>query len=103
MLGLLRAGRPDDATGVLGTWRDSLLRLFSNIRPILLDAVAFARNVCCSRSALAAENFSRKTIACEHDCKRGTAVITKGLRDRRSNNARGRMCPAVCGPACRAT
>ncbi len=33
----------DDATGVLGTWRGSLLRLFSNIRSIVLDTIAFAR------------------------------------------------------------
>ena len=63
MLGLLRAGRPDDATGVLGTWRGSLVRLFWDIRSIVLDAIAFARNLCRSRSALAAENlFLRKQL-----------------------------------------
>ena len=45
---LLRADRPDDATGVLGTW---LLRLFSKMRPIVLDAVAVARNRSCSALA----------------------------------------------------
>ena len=29
------------------------MRLFSNIRSIVLDAIAFARNLCRSRSALA--------------------------------------------------
>ena len=33
------------------------MRLFSNLRSIVLDAIAFARNLCRSRSALAAENF----------------------------------------------
>ena len=33
------------------------MRLFSNIRSIVLDAIAFARNLCRSRSALAAENL----------------------------------------------
>ena len=37
--------------------------LFANIRSIVLDAVAFARNLCRSRSALAAENlFLRKQL-----------------------------------------
>ena len=39
------------------------MRLFSNIRSIVLDAIAFARNLCRSRSALAAENlFLRKQL-----------------------------------------
>ena len=33
------------------------MRLFSDIRSIVLDAIAFARNLCRSRSALAAENL----------------------------------------------
>ena len=33
------------------------MRLFPNIRSIVLDAIAFARNLCRSRRALAAENF----------------------------------------------
>ena len=37
MLGCFCAGRPDDATCVLGTRRGSLLQLFSNIRSIVLD------------------------------------------------------------------
>ena len=37
--------------------------LFANIRSIVLDAVAFVRNLCRSRSALAAENlFLRKQL-----------------------------------------
>ncbi len=71
--------------GVLGTWRGSLLRLFSNIRPILLDAVAFASQRMLLAQRPRRRELFRKTIGCEHDCKRGTAVITKGLRDRRSN------------------
>ena len=39
------------------------MELFSNIRSILLDAIVFARNLCGSRSALAAENlFLRKQL-----------------------------------------
>ena len=39
------------------------MRLFWNIRSIVLDAIAFARNLCLSRSALAAENlFLRKQL-----------------------------------------
>ena len=39
------------------------MRLFWNIRSIVLDAIAFARNLCRSRSALAAENlFLRKQL-----------------------------------------
>ena len=39
------------------------MRLFSNIRSIVLDTIAFARNLCRSRSALAAENlFLRKQL-----------------------------------------
>ena len=39
------------------------MRLFSNIRSIVLDAIAFARNLCRSRSALAVENlFLRKQL-----------------------------------------
>ena len=37
--------------------------LFANIRSIVLDAIAFPRNQCRSRSALAAENlFLRKQL-----------------------------------------
>ena len=39
------------------------MRLFANIRSIVLDTIAFARNLCRSRSALATENlFLRKQL-----------------------------------------
>ena len=39
------------------------MELFSNIWSIVLDAIAFSRNLCRSRSALAAENlFLRKQL-----------------------------------------
>ena len=57
----------------------SLLRLFSNIRSIVLDAIAFARNVCRSRSALAAENvFLRKQL---------TFFVERKQAPRRTDNA----------------
>ena len=79
MLGCLVPGRPNDATGVLGTWRGSLVELFSNIRSTVLDAIAFARNLCRSRSALAAENlFLRKQL---------TFFVERKQAPRRTDNA----------------
>ena len=55
------------------------MRLFSNIRSIVLDAIAFARNLCRSRSALAAENlFLRKQL---------TFFVERKQAPRRTNNA----------------
>ena len=55
------------------------MRLFSNITPIVLDAVAFARNLCRSRSALAAENlFLRKQL---------TFFVEREQAPRRTDNA----------------
>ena len=52
------------ATGVLGTWRGLLVRLFSNIRSIVLDAIAFARNLCRSRrsSLRSLSSVSRRPV-----------------------------------------
>ena len=55
------------------------MRLFSNIRSIALDAIAFACNLCCSRSALAAENlFLRKQL---------TFFVDRKEAPRRTDNA----------------
>ena len=55
------------------------MRLFSNIRSIVLDAIAFARNLCRSRSALAAENlFLRKQL---------TFFVERKQAPRRTDNA----------------
>ena len=44
-------------------WKGPLLRLISNIVPIILDAVTFAQNLVRSQNALAAENlFLRKQL-----------------------------------------
>ena len=53
--------------------------LFANIRSIVLDAVAFVRNLCRSRSALAAENlFLRKQL---------TFFVERKQAPRRADNA----------------
>jgi hypothetical protein len=55
------------------------LRLLSNIVPVVLDAIAFARNLLRSRSALAAENlFLRKQL---------TFFIEREQTPRRTDNA----------------
>ena len=55
------------------------MRLFPNIRSVVLDAIAFARNLCRSRSALAAENlFLRKQL---------TFFVERKQAPRRTDNA----------------
>ena len=55
------------------------MRLCLNIRSIVPDAIAFARNLCRSRSALAAENlFLRKQL---------TFFVERKQAPRRTDNA----------------
>ena len=60
-------------------WKGSFLHVLSNLVPVILDALTFARNLLRSRSSLAAENlFLRKQL---------TFYLEREQRPRRTDNA----------------